>query len=90
MGKLDRGRALFHLLSDHLDEWGKQGGVQTDDVHWELFRLEHGIQSDGQMYSDLDDGFVAFCSLTGAGKHVPRGLIVDSEPVVTDGVRAGP
>ena len=42
------------------------------------------------MYSDLDDGFVAFCSLTGAGKHVPRGLIVDSEPVVTDGVRAGP
>lgn len=48
--------------------------------------LEHGIQPDGQMPSDKtigggDDSFNTFFSETGAGKHVPRTVFVDLEPV---------
>ena len=57
--KLDRGRILFHSLSDHVHEcnkpWGNQGGVQVVNVCWELFCLEHGIQphqTDEQRPSD--------------------------------------
>ena len=47
---------------------------------------EHGIQPDGQMPSDKtigggDDSFNTFFSETGAGKHVPRTVFVDLEPV---------
>jgi len=49
--------------------------------------LEHGIQPDGQMPSDKtvgggDDSFNTFFSETGAGKHVPRAVMVDLEPTV--------
>ncbi|CAE8712708.1 unnamed protein product, partial [Polarella glacialis] len=61
---------------------------------WELFCLEHGIQPDGQMPSDKtigggDDAFNTFFSETGAGKHVPRCVMVDLEPTVVDEVRTG-
>lgn len=54
-----------------------QSGVQMGNAAWELFCLEHGIQPDGKMPSDLsigvaDDSFNTFFSETGAGKHVPR------------------
>merc|ERR1712118_75636 len=60
----------------------------------ELFCLEHGIQPDGQMPSDKtigggDDAFNTFFSETGAGKHVPRCVMVDLEPTVVDEVRTG-
>ena len=56
--------------------------------------LEHGIQPDGQMPSDKtigggDDAFNTFFSETGAGKHVPRCVMVDLEPTVVDEVRTG-
>merc|ERR1711908_96489 len=56
--------------------------------------LEHGIQPDGQMPSDKtigggDDAFNTFFSETGAGKHVPRCVMVDLEPTVVDDVRTG-
>merc|ERR1711908_122039 len=56
--------------------------------------LEHGIQPDGQMPSDKtigggDDAFNTFFSETGAGKHVPRCVMVDLEPSVVDEVRTG-
>jgi tubulin alpha len=59
-----------------------QGGVQIGNACWELFCLEHGIQPDGQMPSDKtigggDDAFNTFFSETGAGKHVPRCVMVD-------------
>eukprot|EP00438_Fugacium_kawagutii_P020986 Skav232591 [mRNA] locus=scaffold2040:52364:63503:- [translate_table: standard] len=62
-----------------------QGGVQIGNACWELFCLEHGIQPDGQMPSDKtigggDDAFNTFFSETGAGKHVPRCVMVDLEP----------
>eukprot|EP00439_Symbiodinium_sp_Y106_P025766 s1994_g3.t1 len=77
-----------------------QGGVQIGNACWELFCLEHGIQPDGQMPSDktilrrhdASDGFDAFntfFSETGAGKHVPRCVMVDLEPTVVDEVRTG-
>ena len=64
---------------------------------WELYCLEHGIQPDGQTYSDKvkveegkrDDSFSTFFAETGAGKHVPRAIFVDLEPTVVDEVRTG-
>ncbi len=64
-----------------------QGGVQMGNACWELYCLEHGIQPDGQMPSDKtigggDDSFSTFFNETGAGKHVPRAVMVDLEPTV--------
>ena len=36
-----------------------------------------------------DDAFNTFFSETGAGKHVPRAVLVDLEPTVCDEVRTG-
>uniref|UniRef100_A0A673ZIR3 Tubulin alpha 4b n=1 Tax=Salmo trutta TaxID=8032 RepID=A0A673ZIR3_SALTR len=63
-----------------------QAGVQMGNACWELYCLEHGIQPDGQMPSDKtigggDDSFNTFFSETGAGKHVPRAVFVDLEPL---------
>lgn len=71
-----------------------QAGVQMGNACWELYCLEHGIQPDGQMPSDLtvgsgDDSFNTFFSETGQGKHVPRAVYVDLEPTVVDEVRTG-
>jgi len=71
-----------------------QAGIQIGNACWELFCLEHGIQPDGQMPSDKtigggDDAFNTFFSETGAGKHVPRCVMVDLEPTVVDEVRTG-
>ena len=64
-----------------------QAGVQIGNACWELYCLEHGIQPDGQMPSDMtigggDDSFNTFFSETGAGKHVPRAVFIDLEPTV--------
>lgn len=64
-----------------------QAGVQIGNACWELYCLEHGIQPDGQMPSDKtigggDDSFNTFFSETGAGKHVPRAVMIDLEPAV--------
>lgn len=60
----------------------------------ELMCLEHGIQPDGQMPSDVtigggDDDFNTFFSENGAGKHVPRSVFLDLEPDVIDTIRTG-
>ncbi|XP_027969312.1 tubulin alpha-1C chain-like [Eumetopias jubatus] len=71
-----------------------QAGVQISNACWELYCLEHSIQSDGRMPSDKtigggDDSFNTFFSETGAGKHVPRAVFVDREPVVIAEVHTG-
>merc|ERR1711881_176316 len=71
-----------------------QAGVQIGNACWELYCLEHGIQPDGQMPSDKtigggDDSFNTFFSETGAGKYVPRAVMMDLEPTVIDEVRTG-
>ncbi|RCN37733.1 hypothetical protein ANCCAN_16352 [Ancylostoma caninum] len=63
-----------------------QAGVQIGNACWELYCLEHGIQPDGRMPSDKqtqdDTSFSTFFSETGAGRHVPRAVMVDLEPTV--------
>merc|ERR1712125_270305 len=81
---------MREVISIHIG----QAGVQVGNVCWELYCLEHGIQPDGQMPSDKtigggDDAFNTFFSETGAGKHVPRCVMVDLEPTVVDEVRTG-
>jgi len=81
---------MRECISIHLG----QAGCQVGNACWELYCLEHGIQPDGQMPSDKtigggDDSFTTFFSETGAGKHVPRAVMVDLEPTVVDEVRTG-
>jgi hypothetical protein len=59
--------------------------VQIGNACWELYCLEHGIQPDGLMSSEnnegvIDDSFCSFFSETPSGKHVPRAVFVDLEP----------
>ena len=63
-------------------------------MHDELFYLITYVQPEGQMSSDKavgggDDAFNTFFSETGAGKHVPRCVMMDLEPTVVDEVRTG-
>ncbi|VDM18775.1 unnamed protein product [Hydatigera taeniaeformis] len=81
---------MREVISIHIG----QGGVQMGNACWELYCLEHGIQPDGQMPSDKglgqsDDSFSTFFNETGAGKHVPRAVMVDLEPTVVDEIRTG-
>ncbi|XP_047990341.1 tubulin alpha chain-like [Leguminivora glycinivorella] len=68
-----------------------QAGVQIANACWELYTLEHGIRPDGIMaYPDNNDqGYNAFFSGTGAGKVVPRVVMVDLEPTPIDEIRTG-
>ncbi|GLG92859.1 Tubulin alpha-1 chain [Gryllus bimaculatus] len=73
-----------------------QAGVQTGNASWELFCLEHNIRPDGTVSGDRlfdgelrDDVSNVFFKETGAGKQVPRAIMVDLEPTVIDEVRVG-
>lgn len=58
-----------------------QAGVQVANACWELYCLEHGIRPDGiSAFQNNDAGCGTFFSETGAGKCVPRCVIVDLEP----------
>ena len=81
---------MREVISIHIG----QAGCQVGNACWELYCLEHGIQPDGAMPSDKtcgveDDAFNTFFSETGAGKHVPRAVMLDLEPTVIDEVRTG-
>uniref|UniRef100_A0A8C2Y6H0 Tubulin alpha chain n=1 Tax=Coturnix japonica TaxID=93934 RepID=A0A8C2Y6H0_COTJA len=71
-----------------------QAGVQMGNSCWELYCLEHGIESDGTISSmassgQTDSSFGTFFNETGSGKHVPRAMFVDLEPTVIDEIRTG-
>ena len=81
---------MKEVISIHIG----QAGIQVGNACWELFCLEHDIQSDGQIASDKiisvgDDGVSTFFSETDSGKHVPRAVLIDLEPTVVDEVRTG-
>ena len=78
---------MREVISIHIG----QGGVQVGNACWELYCLEHGIQPDGRVLADgsADDAFSTFFSETGAGKYVPRCVMIDLEPSVVDEVRTG-
>ena len=78
---------FFFLQRECISVHVGQAGVQIGNACWELYCLEHGIQPDGQMPSDKtigggDDSFNIFFYENGAGKHIPRAVIVDLEPTV--------
>eukprot|EP00158_Paraphelidium_tribonemae_P003266 Partr_v1_DN26009_c0_g2_i3_m539 putative Tubulin is the major constituent of microtubules. It binds two moles of GTP, one at an exchangeable site on the beta chain and one at a non-exchangeable site on the alpha chain (By similarity) len=78
---------MREVLSIHIG----QAGIQIGNACWELYCIEHGISPDGLRvdgHAD-DDSFDSFYQETGAGKHVPRALMVDLEPTVIDEVRTG-
>ena len=55
-----------------------------------LFRFADGqMPADTPAYLATDDAFQTFFAETGAGKHVPRAVMVDLEPSVVDEVRSG-
>ncbi|KAL1020823.1 hypothetical protein UPYG_G00005180 [Umbra pygmaea] len=69
-----------------------QAGVQMGNASWELYCLEHGINSDGRIDDSskvsLDNSsFSTFFSETGGGKYVPRAVFIDLEPTVWQGGR---
>ena len=68
-----------------------QAGVQIGNSCWELYCLEHGIQPDGLVPSDVQaatsgamssDSSSTFFNETGSGQRVPRAVFVDLEPTV--------
>lgn len=78
-----------------------QAGCQLGTAAWELFCLEQGITPDGRIIEqqegvaatagDIGDAWQhTFFSETKTGKWVPRTVLVDLEPSVTDTVRVGP
>jgi len=78
---------MREIISIHIG----QAGVQIGNACWELYCLEHGISPDGTISSDANDSsFSTFFSETGAGKYVPRAIMVDLEPTVIGEVRSGP
>ncbi|KAL3656821.1 hypothetical protein V7S43_018279 [Phytophthora oleae] len=79
---------MREIISVHLG----QGGIQVGNSCWELYCIEHGIEPDGKIPNTMemeDNSFSTFFSETGAGKHVPRAVLVDLEPTVCDEVRRG-
>jgi tubulin alpha len=80
---------MREILSMHIG----QAGVQVGNSCWELYCLEHDINTDGTIDADStvseDDSFNTFFSETSSGKHVPRAIFLDLEPTVIDEVRTG-
>ncbi|KAI8054250.1 Tubulin/FtsZ, GTPase domain-containing protein, partial [Syncephalis plumigaleata] len=74
-----------------------QAGVQIGNACWELYCLEHNIQPNGTRSGETeedraalnDTSFSTFFSETGAGRYVPRSIMVDLEPAVIDEIRTG-
>jgi len=81
---------MREVISIHIG----QAGVQIGNACWELYCLEHGIQSDGTLPDNAQmaagESFSTFFSETGNGRYVPRALMVDLEPSVIDEIRHGP
>ncbi|CAH0719774.1 unnamed protein product, partial [Brenthis ino] len=66
-----------------------QAGVQIANACWELYCLEHGITPDGMLAFSDDTNYEAFFVHSGAGKVVPRVVMIDLEPTPIDEIRTG-
>ncbi|XP_060801573.1 tubulin alpha chain [Amyelois transitella] len=67
-----------------------QAGVQVANACWELYCLEHGVRPDGILaFGDDDNSSGTFFSGTGAGKVIPRVVMIDLEPTPIDEIRTG-
>lgn len=69
-----------------------QAGVQIGNACWELYCLEHGIQTNGTLEEGAkphDRYSSPFFNEASSGSQVPRAIFVDLEPTVVDSVRNG-
>ncbi|XP_014357013.2 tubulin alpha-1 chain-like [Papilio machaon] len=67
-----------------------QAGVQIANACWELYCLEHGIRPDGFLaYADDQASYGSFFNEIGAGKLIPRVVMIDLEPTPIDEIRTG-
>mmetsp|Transcript_36110 Transcript_36110/g.70987 ORF Transcript_36110/g.70987 Transcript_36110/m.70987 type:complete len:452 (+) Transcript_36110:105-1460(+) len=71
-----------------------QAGCTIGMACWELYCHEHGIDPDGQVQvhpgeEEIDDEATqTFFQETGAGKYVPRCVMIDTEDTVMDEIRS--
>ncbi|MCO5556638.1 hypothetical protein L7F22_026936 [Adiantum nelumboides] len=68
---------MREVISIHIG----QAGLQVGNSYWNI-RADHTLGGG-------DDAFNTFFSETGAGKHIPRAIMLDLEPTVLDEVRTG-
>lgn len=75
---------MRQCISLHIDH----AGVQMGNACWELFRLEHEIQSDGLLSSNArindhkDDSFKIFFNEISTNKYTPTAIMIDLQPTV--------
>ncbi|KAK9512518.1 hypothetical protein O3M35_000921 [Rhynocoris fuscipes] len=83
-----------------------QTGVQLGSICWQLYCIEHGIDSEGHVTDEslpgfggdhfskrdycLQDGFSSFFYELEKGKFSPRTIFIDLEPTVIDELLRGP
>jgi len=70
-----------------------QCGNQIGTKFWEVISEEHGLDKSGFYKGDSDlqlDRIGVYYSEASDGKYVPRSILVDLEPGVLDGIKAGP
>lgn len=64
-----------------------QCGIQTMKPVWDLYCLEHQISYNGGSLVDIDNrGIETFFRESDCGRYVPRALMADMEPDVTDAI----
>lgn len=65
-----------------------QAGCQLANTTWQLYNFEHGIDCDGSLHEagvgDDDNCFHTFFCESQTGKYVPRAILVDTEPTVSN------
>ena len=81
---------MHEIISIHVG----RAGVQIGNTCWELYLLEHGMDSRGRIVVDTSEGveadsFKTFFSEYEYGWHGPRAIFVDTESTVLDEVRSG-
>ena len=81
---------MREILSIYLS----QGGIQTGNAYWHLYCLEHGIQFDITMPSDLtigngNDSISTVFADTDTSRHVTRVVFLGLDTTVHDEVRKG-
>jgi len=70
-----------------------QCGNQIGTKFWEVISEEHGLDKSGLYKGDSElqlERIGVYYSEASDGKYVPRSILVDLEPGVLDGIKAGP
>ena len=79
---------MREIISLHIG----QAGVQVGNACWELFCIEHGINSSGEISISpaLHESASTFFSESCSGRYTPRALFMDLEPSAINEILRGP